>query len=115
MNYPDDIRNFDYDSRSPFYDSTKDDAVEDFTNDLFTLIHKDLIKNRGENIDLIIKNEIDVDFCFEEIIESNRLELGLDNICLESIIFIDLIVNHVIELLKNEILNYLEGEWHEIT
>lgn len=110
MNYPDDIRSYDNDSRSPFYDSTKDDAVDDFTNDLFTLVHKDLIKNRGENVDSIIKREIAVDIYFEEFLEALKLEFGLDNNCLESLVFIDLVSNRLVDSLKNEILNYLEGE-----
>ena len=110
MNYPDDIRSYDNDPRSPFYDSTIDDAIDDFTNDLYILIRKDLIKNRGENIDSIIKREIDVDVYFEEFAEDYIGETELDNNYLESFIFIDLISNRLIESLKNEILNYLTGD-----
>jgi hypothetical protein len=65
-NYPDDIRNYDRDPRSPFYEDTKDDAMEEFRSTLIESIDGCIRCLNYAGVDVILKEEIDVDLVFTE-------------------------------------------------
>ena len=69
-NYPDDIRSYDHDPRSPFYD---DGGLEDAEESLFEEIRTSLVENDGD----FDRDEVD-----EQLSEDYHLELASDIIWL---------------------------------
>ena len=77
MNYPQDIRKYDLDPRSPFYDSSLDDAVEQLELDLYTDIKKCLVlKLKPEDIDRAINDVLDCKFSYDEWLDNALSEDG---------------------------------------
>ena len=75
-NYPDDIRLYDGDYRSPYYDSSFDDAVEEKKDQLYSLIREDIINNKGININEILLSHIDCVFDYTEWIVEQMSEVS---------------------------------------
>lgn len=68
-NYPDDIRNYDGDPRSPFYDSSREDAIEEAEAALHSEC-PDLIKHctrLGIEVEVKMSSDSDGESAWEEI------------------------------------------------
>lgn len=107
-NYPDDIRSYDNDPRSPFYDTTWDDFVGDFEGKLAIKIDDLICSFNFTGVEVLLKDETGIEIIF--------LEWAYDFAADESIdisyggieVHAEMFATKLVESLHTEIVEYLE-------